>query len=109
MSSSMQDVIPQLDLGNTFGAFFIAVTVAAVLFGLSNVQAFIYFQMNKSKGITFYKLLVIWFWTLDALHLALIIHCVYYYLVVNYANIGALSEVVWSFKVSSYFGLPCSL
>lgn len=40
---------------------------------------------------------------LDALHLALIAHCVYFYLVINYANISALTEIVWSAKVSYYF------
>jgi hypothetical protein len=38
---------------------------------------------------------------LDALHLALVIHCVYYYLVTNYANFEALTGVVWSGKVRS--------
>lgn len=45
---------------------------------------------------------------LDALHLMLIGHCVYYYLVINYANVSALTEIVWSFKVSSYCSPPCS-
>ncbi|KAG2113674.1 hypothetical protein BD769DRAFT_1642411 [Suillus cothurnatus] len=36
---------------------------------------------------------------LDALHLALIIHCVYFYLVINYAIKGALTEIVWSSKL----------
>ncbi|KAG2153050.1 uncharacterized protein EDB93DRAFT_1248967 [Suillus bovinus] len=67
MSSSAQDLALQLDIGKTFGALFIGVTIAAVI--------------------------------LDALHLALIVHCVYYYLVVNYANVSALSEIVWSFKL----------
>jgi hypothetical protein len=40
---------------------------------------------------------------LDALHLALIIHCVYFYLVINCAIMGALTEIVWSSKVSRYF------
>jgi hypothetical protein len=39
---------------------------------------------------------------LDALHLALVLHSVYYYLVTNYANFDALTEVVWSGKVRSY-------
>jgi hypothetical protein len=38
---------------------------------------------------------------LDALHLALVAHCVYYYLVTNYANFEALLEIVWSGKVRS--------
>ncbi|KAG2352144.1 hypothetical protein BDR07DRAFT_1439264 [Suillus spraguei] len=99
MSSSPQDLIPQLDIGTTFGALFIGVTIAAVLFGLSNIQAFIYFQTHKDTGILFFNLAVIWLWILDALHLALIVHCVYYYLVINYANVNALMEIVWSFKL----------
>lgn len=99
MSSSAQDPIPQLDIGRTFGALFIGVTIAAVLYGLSSVQAFIYFQTHKGTGTIFYKLAVICLWILDALHLSLIVHCVYYYLVTNYTNVGALTEIVWSFKL----------
>ncbi|KAG1733070.1 uncharacterized protein EDB91DRAFT_654525 [Suillus paluster] len=99
IKNMMMDLIPQLDLGSTFGALFIGVIVSAVLFGATNVQAFVYFQTHRDTGRTFYKLVVIWLWILDALHLALIIHCVYYYLVINYANIGALTDVVWSFKI----------
>ncbi|KAG2069957.1 hypothetical protein BDR04DRAFT_1054870 [Suillus decipiens] len=101
MSSSAQDLISQLDIENTFGALFIGVTIAAVLFGLSNAQAFIYFQTHRNTGKTIYKLTVIWLWIFDALHLALIIHCMYYYLVINYSNVNALTEIVWSFKASS--------
>ncbi|KAG2113672.1 hypothetical protein BD769DRAFT_1673684 [Suillus cothurnatus] len=99
MSSSTEDLIPQFDIERTFGALFIGVIVAAVLFGLSSVQAFVYSQTHRGTGITFYKLAVIWLWILDALHMAFIIHCGYYYLVSNYANIGALLDVVWSFKL----------
>ncbi|KAG2339034.1 hypothetical protein BDR05DRAFT_968484 [Suillus weaverae] len=99
MSSSVQNTIPQLNLGNTFGALFIGVILAAVLFGLTNVQAFIYFQAHRSPGISFFKLVVIWLWICDALHLALTIHSVYYYLVTNYANFGVLTEIVWSLKL----------
>jgi hypothetical protein len=37
----------------------------------------------------------------DALHLAFVIHSIYYYLVVSYANLVVLTEVVWSGKVRS--------
>ncbi|KAG0698133.1 hypothetical protein DFH29DRAFT_113285 [Suillus ampliporus] len=98
MSSSAQD---EIDLGNTFGALFIGVFIAAILFGLSNIQTFLYFQTRTRTrtGTSFHRLAVIWLWILDALHMALIVHCVYYYLVTNYANIGALTEIVWSFKL----------
>ncbi|KAG2057330.1 hypothetical protein BDR06DRAFT_1037593 [Suillus hirtellus] len=110
MSSSAQDPIPQLDLGKTFGALFIGVILAAVLFGLTNVQAFIYLQAHRSAGITFLSWLYVHTALIfDALHLALTIHCVYYYLVTNYANFGVLTEIVWSLKVSFYNGPLCSL
>lgn len=99
MSSSAHDLLPQVSLGNTFGALLIGVTLAAFLFGLTNLQAFIYFQTHNKTDIPLYKLVVLWLWIFDALHLALLIHCVYYYLVTNYANFGALTEIVWSFKL----------
>ncbi|KAG2038603.1 hypothetical protein BDR03DRAFT_1091201 [Suillus americanus] len=99
MSSSTQDLIPQLHLGNTFGALFIGVIFAAILFGLSNIQALFYFQTYRGTGISFPTLAVAWLWILDALHLFLIVHCVYYYLVAHYADISTLTEIVWSFKL----------
>ncbi|KAG2363852.1 hypothetical protein BDR07DRAFT_1608529 [Suillus spraguei] len=99
MSSSTQDLTPQLHLGNTFGALFIGAACAAILFGLSNIQAFVYFQMHKGTRISFLKLVVACLWMLDAMHLFLVVHCIYYYLVTHYADISVLTEIVWSFKL----------
>ncbi|OAX33665.1 hypothetical protein K503DRAFT_748458 [Rhizopogon vinicolor AM-OR11-026] len=101
MSSLTQNFSLHLDLGKTFGALFIGVTFSSVLFGVTNVQTFIYFQtrMHRSTGMTLHKSVVIWLRILDAVHLALITHCVYYYLVANYANLIVLTEIVWSFKL----------
>ncbi|KAG1736986.1 hypothetical protein EDB19DRAFT_1006268 [Suillus lakei] len=85
---SMQDLqLPQPSIGNTFGALFIGATVAAFLWGITNIQTFLYFQTHRGTGITFFKLVVILFWILDALHLACIVHCIYYYLVTNHTSI----------------------
>lgn len=88
----------QIDLDSTFGALYIGGAIGAILFGLSNVQAFLYFQARKDSGFTFYKLAVCWLWFLDALHVCLVNHMIYYYLITNYANPLALLEMVWSFK-----------
>ncbi|KAG1717730.1 uncharacterized protein EDB91DRAFT_1259371 [Suillus paluster] len=88
-----------IDLNNSFGALYIGATIGAIFFGLSNVQAFLYFQAHRDEGITFYKIAVCWLCFLDALHVALVNHIIYYYLIVNYANPLALPEIVWSFKV----------
>ncbi|KAG2033877.1 hypothetical protein BDR03DRAFT_1013891 [Suillus americanus] len=99
MSYSTEDLLSKVDLGNTFGAFFIGAALAAILFGLTNVQAFIYLQTHRETDIVSYKLVVFWLWILDALHLALLVHCTYHYLVNNYNNFSALTEIVWSFKL----------
>ncbi|KAG1727666.1 uncharacterized protein EDB91DRAFT_1350272 [Suillus paluster] len=103
MSSLTQGLVPRpgLDLGDTYGVLFIGAILSALLFGLTNVQAFIYFQTHTSGRVTFFKLVVIWLWTLDALHLAFSVHYVYYYLVIDYANVIALTEIVWSFKLQA--------
>ncbi|KAG2148020.1 hypothetical protein DEU56DRAFT_978269 [Suillus clintonianus] len=62
-------------------------------------SSFLLLSDAQGHGITFNKLAVLWLWILDALHLFLIVHCIYYYLVTNYANISALTIIVWSFKL----------
>ncbi|KAI9058626.1 hypothetical protein FKP32DRAFT_1688480 [Trametes sanguinea] len=89
--------MPAPNLGPTYGALFIGVLFSAVLFGVTMLQTFIYFQQYPSDR-AWRKLAVSWLWFLDALHLALSAHFVYHYLVSNYANPAALSKIVWSFK-----------
>ncbi|KAG1822488.1 uncharacterized protein BJ212DRAFT_806517 [Suillus subaureus] len=101
MSSSTQ-VPPQplyLDPRSTYGAFFIGSILAAVLFGLTNIQAFVYFRTHVGRWTAYYRFIVLLLWALDAVHLGLTIHCVYYYLVTNFANFAVLSEVIWSFRL----------
>ncbi|KAG2758263.1 hypothetical protein P692DRAFT_20710409 [Suillus brevipes Sb2] len=100
--SSLTQVQPHFDIGCTYGALFIGCIIAALLFGLTSIQTFIYFQTHTGRWTKFYRLIVRLRVTLDAVHLALIVHCVYYYLVINFANVDALVEIVWSFKVNMY-------
>jgi len=87
-----------LHLADTYGALFIGLLISAVLFGITNLQLFVYSQSYKDDHI-WSKLAVCWLWLLDAVHLALISHAVYFYLVTNYANPLELSHVVWSFHL----------
>ncbi|KAH7928406.1 hypothetical protein BV22DRAFT_1126548 [Leucogyrophana mollusca] len=87
-----------VDLNKTYGALFIGATLAAVLFGLTNVQAFVYFQNHRGSGITFFKLVIYYLWVLDAIHLSFVTHMIHYYLINNYANPLALPVIVWSFQ-----------
>ncbi|KAG1740211.1 uncharacterized protein EDB91DRAFT_364347 [Suillus paluster] len=101
MDSSTTSNMAQLDLNNTFGVLYISTAIGAIFFGLSIVQAFLYFQTHKGSGITFYKLAVCWLLFLDALHVALVNFTVYHYLITNYINPLALFEIVWSFKAQT--------
>jgi len=85
-------------LADTYGALFIGLLISAVLFGITNLQVFVYSQSYKDDSI-WSKLAVGWLWLLDAFHLALISHAVYFYLVSNYANPLKLTYVVWSFHL----------
>ncbi|KAG2097412.1 hypothetical protein BD769DRAFT_1513835 [Suillus cothurnatus] len=89
--------LSQGDPRSIYGAFFIGSILAAVLFGLTTIQAFIYFQTHVGRWSAFYRVIVRLrvssFQMLDAVHLSLTIHCVYYYLVTNFANVGAITEI----------------
>ncbi|KAI0369582.1 hypothetical protein BV20DRAFT_1122026 [Pilatotrama ljubarskyi] len=86
------------NLNPTYGALLLGVLFSAVLFGVTVIQTFVYFQQYASDR-AWRKLAVCWLWSLDALHLALSAHLVYFYLVTNYDKPDTLSEIVWSFKV----------
>ncbi|KIM71149.1 hypothetical protein PILCRDRAFT_759636 [Piloderma croceum F 1598] len=93
-------LVPDLNihLADTHGALFIGLIIAAILFGITNLQVFVYLQSCKGDRI-WNKLAVGWLWLLDAFQLALISHAVYFYLVINYANPVELTHVVWSFRL----------
>ncbi|KAI0651019.1 hypothetical protein C8Q79DRAFT_931003 [Trametes meyenii] len=85
-------------LNPTYGALFVGVLLSAVLFGVTMLQTFVYFQQYASDR-AWRKLSVCWLWFLDALHLSLSAHFVYHYLVTDYDRPDALSQIVWSFKL----------
>ncbi|KAI0673261.1 hypothetical protein C8Q78DRAFT_1077534 [Trametes maxima] len=86
------------DLNPTYGALFVGFLLSAVLFGVTMLQTFVYFQQYASDR-AWRKMSVCWLWFLDALHLALSAHFVYHYLVTDYARPDALSQIVWSYKL----------
>ncbi|KAI0946396.1 hypothetical protein AcW1_009869 [Taiwanofungus camphoratus] len=85
------------ELDSTYGAVLIGVFVSAILFGVTNLQVFVYFK-QCSHDILWNKFAVCWLWCLDSVHLTLCFHMVYWYLITNYADPDALFHVIWSFK-----------
>ncbi|KAJ7885472.1 hypothetical protein B0H14DRAFT_2563806 [Mycena olivaceomarginata] len=69
---------------------FDAVLVSTFFQGVLSVQAYIYYENFPEDPLSL-KALVGFVWTLDFVHLVLISHAAYYYLVTNWGNVAALA------------------
>jgi len=92
---------PHLVLGNTFGAAFVGVVVAALLYGVSCVQAWYYYTHQKDTWPI--KILVGAVMVFDTIHQILISHAVYTYVIANYDDHAQLGNLVWSLVVEVLF------
>ncbi|KAF9483932.1 hypothetical protein BDN70DRAFT_873049 [Pholiota conissans] len=86
----------------TMGAAYIGVVAAAMLYGVSFVQAWYYF-MKYQQDVWYIKALVGSIWFFETVHQALISHTVYYYVVTNYNNPNVLDKIVWSILLEVLF------
>ncbi|PBK65142.1 hypothetical protein ARMSODRAFT_444775 [Armillaria solidipes] len=97
MSSQASRSIPSI--GETFGVLYVGATIAAILFGITNLQMVVYYK-NYPNDSSLYRYSVALLWVLDALHVALTTHALYFYLIDMFGDLaGALVHSVWSFKV----------
>ncbi|PBK63012.1 hypothetical protein ARMSODRAFT_963541 [Armillaria solidipes] len=87
-------------LGDTFGALFIGATVAAVLFGIMNLQVLIYYKRYPNDW-SLYLYSVALLWVLDSVHFALGTHALYYYLIDMYGNLlsALVGNAIWSMRL----------
>lgn len=88
-----------MDLTNTFGAAFIGGMVTAILYGITTLQTFLYLMKYPNDGIST-RLFVVIIWVLDTLHVSLMCHALYFYLVSSYGVPSALANGVWSLFAS---------
>ncbi|KIY71352.1 hypothetical protein CYLTODRAFT_369465 [Cylindrobasidium torrendii FP15055 ss-10] len=95
-ASTVQSALPSLDA--TVGAAFLGLIFSAILFGVNLLQVYIYYREYPNDW-KLYRFSVLGLWTLDAFHLSLTIHAVYYYLINEFGQFLSLQTVVWSFKV----------
>ncbi|PPQ75535.1 hypothetical protein CVT26_012525 [Gymnopilus dilepis] len=77
-----------------FGAAYIGVVVAGMLYGVSFVQTWYYF-MKYRQDVWYIKTLVSAVWIFETVHQALISHTVYHYVITNYNNADTLGYIVW--------------
>jgi len=90
-------------LNNNWGAAYIGMVVAAILYGITTLQTYIYYSHypNDKKSL---KFLVAFLWVVDTLSLLLVCHGLYTYLVTSFANPFGLLKIVWSIGVDPALG-----
>ncbi|KAK0462358.1 uncharacterized protein EV420DRAFT_1524194 [Desarmillaria tabescens] len=100
MSSSLAAEAAQAlpSLGPTMGAMSLALIIASILYGTTNLQAVIYFKEYPDDW-WFYRLSIATLWVLDTLHIAFNMHVLYFYTISSFGNYIAILKFVWSFKL----------
>ncbi|PBK79401.1 hypothetical protein ARMGADRAFT_136104 [Armillaria gallica] len=96
MTSLAQTIVPPL--GMTLGPLYIGSTIAAILFGITNLQVVIYYKKYPDDWWV-YRYSVLILWVLDSLHVAFSTHAMYHYLVDLFGDPDAIYHIIWSFKL----------
>ncbi|PBK59120.1 hypothetical protein ARMSODRAFT_1009864 [Armillaria solidipes] len=100
MSSQSSTVFPSVS--ETLGALYVGVTIAAVLYGVTNLQSVMYYRRYPSDWWV-YRYSVGLLWVLDTVHVALSVYAVYFFLIHFFGDLnGALQYVSWSIKVNLF-------
>ncbi|KAK0222415.1 hypothetical protein EDD85DRAFT_254901 [Armillaria nabsnona] len=94
--------VPASPIDSTFGALFIGMVLAAVLWGVSCVQTWYYFD-NYRRDSIFLKGVVFFTWLSDTIHQILITHVLYYYTISHFGDTDALENIVWTLYVEVIF------
>ncbi|KAF8180840.1 hypothetical protein BJ912DRAFT_1062286 [Pholiota molesta] len=88
-------------LDSTLGAAFLGTLAAAVLYGVTSVQTFMYFRDCKEDG-RLLRCLVLFLWALDTIHFAFTSHGLYFYLVTSFGDFAVLLSPTWTILAQVY-------
>ncbi|KAF8072172.1 hypothetical protein FPV67DRAFT_1667609 [Lyophyllum atratum] len=92
---------PPIQLDSKLGAAFLGNLIAAIFYGITCVQSYMYFR-NSGKDRQWFRMVIFSLWFLDTLHLAFITHGLYFYLVSSFGNLLALVSPTWSILSQIY-------
>ncbi|PBK85022.1 hypothetical protein ARMGADRAFT_1169772 [Armillaria gallica] len=96
MSLQSSRALPSV--GETFGACYIGSIIAAILFGVTNLQAVLYYKRHPDDW-WIYRYSVALLWLLDTLHVASSTYALYVILIDFFGDLtGALQFNLWSMK-----------
>ncbi|KAI0339282.1 hypothetical protein BDW22DRAFT_1422473 [Trametopsis cervina] len=124
MADYLLNALTALNVNETLGALVIGAVVTNILYGVTSVQTYIYFNegRNQNDGIMFraivthvllfvelplilYLRQIIFLWVLDTVETTLLAHLVYHYSVSWAFNPGILSTIVWSAPLHLLVGI----
>ncbi|TBU23959.1 hypothetical protein BD311DRAFT_810372 [Dichomitus squalens] len=88
----------EVSLNNTLGAAFLGTIATSCFYGITVVQTYIYYKRNGTDP-AYLQALVFFLWVMDSLHLALVVHAVYFYAVTNFTNVIMLDIPIWSILI----------
>ncbi|KIP11085.1 hypothetical protein PHLGIDRAFT_114986 [Phlebiopsis gigantea 11061_1 CR5-6] len=107
-SSSVPDIPPSVlahlpNINSTLGVLFLGNIFVAILFAITTLQVYVYFQRGNQDKLPM-KSLVFFLWALDTIQFCFVTNTVYDYAVTNFMNIAPLFVVNWSLAASTTVG-----
>ncbi|KAF4611525.1 hypothetical protein D9613_003607 [Agrocybe pediades] len=97
-SAPVLSSLSEQTLNNTIGAIMLGMIGGTLIFGMSTLQTFWYYKTFPNDS-SVHKYSVATLWSLDALHLSMVIHAVYTYAITGFGNQEALLDILWSVKL----------
>ncbi|GLB43231.1 hypothetical protein LshimejAT787_1301320 [Lyophyllum shimeji] len=85
-----------VNLDKKLGAAFLGNVIAAILYGITCIQALQFFRKRNRGDSLPFRVLIFFLWSLNTAHVALITHALYSYLISNYGNMSSTRSAVWS-------------
>lgn len=90
----------------SFGAMLLGVLMSSILFGIANLQVYIYFKTYTNDPL-WTKISVCALWIVDALCVSFSFYLIYQYLITDYTNPEALLVIDWNFKAQDILSSIC--
>ncbi|GJE93654.1 hypothetical protein PsYK624_098140 [Phanerochaete sordida] len=91
-----------LDANTTLGAALMGGFTAAIVYGITTLQTFLFFR-GRSHNNKWMSLTVAGLWIVNSAHMALVIHPIYWYAVTKYLDPFAIGNIVWSVSAGIVF------
>ncbi|TFK92885.1 hypothetical protein K466DRAFT_594821 [Polyporus arcularius HHB13444] len=97
----MSEILEENPAEAFFGGLLVEVFIACILFGITTLQTFIYFQTYPNDSRLF-KLFVAVTWILEVVHTAFCIQFCYAYIIHGFADFTGLNNINWGVGITVF-------